>query len=343
MGAGFEDKNRQVIPRWRRFAQAVALGETRGADARRRELPLNRGWADLLVEKRAAWDRARDFSHAADLLATAVVSGELGPAEDVIDFILKEGSRAPGGLLDVAQRIRAVAGAPTPEARDAPADAGARGGAVRMLRRALDGYPRNTVLWVDLARAYILCGSERSARRAISVALDLGPANRFVVRSAARMFVHLGEPDRAHDLLRRCARTSHDPWLLSAEIAVAATANLRSHLIRRGRSELDGGGFPPFATSELAGAIGTVEALAGNRRQARRYFRAAMVEPTENVVAQALWVSRATQLIAVDEAALTTPRSFEANAWKAFYDRKWEDALRGARCWFADQQCSPPT
>jgi tetratricopeptide (TPR) repeat protein len=51
-------------------------------------------------------------------------------------------------------------------------------------------------------------------------------------------------------------------------------------------------------------------------------------------------VSRATQLIAVDEAALTTPRSFEANAWKAFYDRKWEDALRGARCWFADQSFS---
>jgi hypothetical protein len=52
-------------------------------------------------------------------------------------------------------------------------------------------------------------------------ALQLAPQNRHVLRSAARLFLHVGDPECAHDLVARNDATKNDPWLIAAEIAIA--------------------------------------------------------------------------------------------------------------------------
>src|SRR5262249_52317098 len=148
-------------------------------------------------------------------------------------------------------------------------------GTIRALRHALTNYPLDATSWVDLARVHVLAGNHHAARRAMLVATDLAPTNRFALRSAARMYVHFGEPDVAHDILRRCPRTPEDPWLLGAEIAVARAAARRSKLIRRGQSLLQQHNMSAFSLSELAGALGTNEVFDGSQRIARRLFKIA--------------------------------------------------------------------
>jgi len=338
MGAGFEDKQRQVIPRWRTFRETVAFGETARSEVGQ-PMPVSE-LHELLEAKLAAWSKSRDVVHAADLIATAVVSGELPAASEALEFVLRSGSRAPQGLRDLAVQMTAAPAQSPSEFHETVAGVREIGIAIRRIRAALIDYPRNPVVWVDLARLRTLQGSGEAAERAMSVALSLAPDNRFVLRSAARLQVHLGDLGRAHDLLRNHPRTVADPWLLAAEIAVAHAAHRRSRLVAKGSALVEGKKFRPFSIAELAGAIGTEEAQSGNRKQARKLFRIALEEPTENVVAQAVWVARHTNTIEVKEDALATPHSHEAHAWTLFGARDWERALTESKRWFADQPFS---
>src|SRR5205823_4591050 len=107
--------------------------------------------------------------------------------------------------------------------------------------------------WVDIARHYSIMGFNEQARRAIQKGVALAPENRFTLRSAARFYIHIGDPEVAHDILKRSEKTKSDPWLLAAEIAAATVAGRTSRLVRRGRGFLDT--HPPFQATELASAI----------------------------------------------------------------------------------------
>src|SRR5262245_61848292 len=102
MGATIQDKPRQVIPRWRPFREAVDLQETAAASASRGSVSDADDSSDLLEQKRLEWEQSKDLGHAADLLATAVVSGTLAPASEAIKFILDAGVSAGSGLRQVA-------------------------------------------------------------------------------------------------------------------------------------------------------------------------------------------------------------------------------------------------
>ena len=48
----------------------------------------------------------------------------------------------------------------------------------------------NPIVWVELARLYIMHDQVEKAERALLTALHLAPDNRFVLRSATRFFIH---------------------------------------------------------------------------------------------------------------------------------------------------------
>ncbi|HXB24941.1 MAG TPA: hypothetical protein VNV25_09445 [Gemmatimonadaceae bacterium] len=151
------------------------------------------------------------------------------------------------------------------------------------------------------------------------------------------MFLHRHEPDEAHALLQHSRATTEDPWLLAAEIALATVAGRLSRHIKLGRRMIESGRFSPFQTTELASAIATVDADAGKVKIAKQLFRMAMREPTENSVAQVQWVARKLGLLEFETSLLAVPRSFEANAWVASADRRWEDVLSATWEWLSDE------
>jgi Flp pilus assembly protein TadD len=78
---------------------------------------------------------------------------------------------------------------------------------VGKLRQHVYRFPDDAFSWADLALGFMTIGKKDAARRAMTVALHLAPFNRHVLRCASRMYLHLGDPERAHDLLKENAAT----------------------------------------------------------------------------------------------------------------------------------------
>ncbi|MDQ0612241.1 Flp pilus assembly protein TadD [Variovorax sp. W1I1] len=160
---------------------------------------------------------------------------------------------------------------------------------IRRLRELLRTNPRNPLALLDFAQLQAAIGHNDTAERALQSALGLAPSNRLVLRTLARFYVHAGDPERAHLLLRRNARTPYDPWLISSEIALANLADTHSTFLTKGRRMLvEAGKSPSSNFSELAGSIAMVELEAGNLKKARELQRIALLDPTDNVAAQAV-------------------------------------------------------
>lgn len=332
------DNDRQVIPRWRDATTTAALGEL---DSLLAPKPVQVAQGHFINERIAAWDSHRSISFATDLVGTALVLGEEPKALEAAKFILKLGKAASPIARELASRVMGdVASADT--ALRMASDVGSleRGEAqerIHSLRLRLRNYPRNPVAWVDLSRAYASLGVTKRSVEAMDRALVLAPDNRFVLRSGSRLFVHIGEPDRALTVLRRAHATREDPWLLAAEIAVSGTAKEGSRFAKVGGQILRSNEFTPFHTSELASALATLEYSSGSVRDARKLFRLSIQSPTENAVAQAEWASRRFKLVDLEPRLFQIPGSYEAKAKEYLQAGKLKDALAASWAWLRDQ------
>lgn len=100
---------------------------------------------------------------------------------------------------------------------------------------------------------------------------------------------------------------------------------------------LSSGGFQPVHLSELSAAMGTLELENGNRRSGHKLFREALVDPTENAIAQAEWAARRDSSLQILPGGVNTPCTYEATAWRELAHMEWESALRSSWLWFRDE------
>lgn len=159
---------------------------------------------------------------------------------------------------------------------------------VSQLRRELLVAPENVLALLDLSQLQLSAGKLRAAERLLRTALALAPNDRIVLRTVARFYVHQGEYDRAHALINRHPATKSDPWLMASEIALADAARKDSMLVNSGRKLIRQNRYPPKQIAELAGALANRELYDGHLKEAREFLRKALIEPTDNVVAQAV-------------------------------------------------------
>ena len=193
---------------------------------------------------------------------------------------------------------------------------------------------------MDLAHAQTVLGQGEKAREAVRVALALAPENRFVLRSAARFFVHIGDVEQGLQVLRRSQLVRSDPWVMAAELSLSGVARRDPQSFRRARALVDRDDFVPWHTSELHGSLGTLEIESGGGGRARKLFNKSLREPTENAVAQAQWAAIEHRAVEVPNELPSEARLFEAIALKARVDRHWVDLLRACREWSAMEPTS---
>jgi tetratricopeptide (TPR) repeat protein len=331
VNADWVPEDRDLVPRWRPFLPTARTGEL--------EAVGSRGEASVTFGEPTGVDEFRDapgLFTAGDILSQAAVSGSrseiVADAARLVRGIPDAGS-AVQGLADLVlgdiPAIDDVARAVEPFGEQS---ARAR---AREMRRILRDQPRNAVRWTDLALVHVNLGQLAQARREMEIATRLAPNNRFVLRSAARLYVLLDEPDRGLRLLQS-SDAKLDPWIQSAEISLSEQAGRRSSEIRRAKQAVEAGDLPPFHISELAGEVATTELRYGNTRVARRLMRTALINPTENTVAQAEWASHH-GVSNPNPAALDLPRSFEARALDASARGEFDVALQEGIKWQADQ------
>ncbi len=339
MSTPLEDKERRIVPRWRDYASSI-----RELNSVSTAAPSPISGNALISEKRMTWEAERTIESAADLVSAVFVAGDPESATDAAQFLLRDSTDATPSVKSLAAVLTSGTVEADDSVLDGSADLWSDVSSERLKARAIKAqlrrFPRNPLVWADLSRSYALLGQSSSSVHAMQSALYLSSTNRFVLRSAARLFVHIREPDRAHAILTASARTQYDPWLMAAEIAVAAVAERPPIYASKGRRLLRSGAFAPFQTAELASALATLELDSGSIRSSKKLFAASLQNPTENAVAQAHWASRNVPGFSFNTHALDTPRAFEARAWNSLRELRWVESIQEAGRWLVDEPYS---
>ena len=314
------------MPRWRSFRNAMARGELAFPPP---ETPrsLDHG----LGEAEEDWNRYRTAVYAAEFAGAAIVAGTPERAKSTIPILTategfqQELGNSLIGYLSPDQltlMLDESSGSRTQLARD----------------------PRNAIAWVDLSRVQMSHGHVSAARKSIDVALNLAPQNRFILRAAATFYTGIDDPDRAAFILAPIASASNDPWIMSAEIAAASLSGGKSRSIMKGRSQLRSGVWDRRSFSELASEIATLEAKSGKDKNAKRLFGMSLMEPTENAVAQAAFISMDKPALVPDhlliEGTQHTWGTHEAQAFQSEMESDFASASKHSIAWFDDQPFS---
>ncbi len=327
----FERKDRRVIPRWRDFKTTLALGElSNSKDAE----PLGPDDHEAIARRVEEFRIDQDIWHAADLLSSAIVVGDLKSADIARNFILSNRDAAPKALVAFAS---GDSGLPS-DFLSLGEDARAR--LIHKIRTRLRSEPRNAILWVEIARLYTLQGDSRRALRSMTTAAGLAPDSRFVVRAAARLFLHEHNAPTALKIIRRASGAKRDPWLLAAEIATASAAHSPTLFAKIGSDRNEDDSVSLFARTELSSALGTLEMENGRVRKARQLFRKSLEVPNENSVAQAEWANRTVGGLEIGKELLALPKTFEASANVNLLAGEWNQAIAEGEEWLRDQPFS---
>lgn len=340
MDIDIEEKQRNIIPRWRDFATTLALGELSSSlRSDSKDAATEGSLYDQLVD----WQHNKSLSFATDLVGSGLALGRREGIEEAADFILSEESQA----TNLQRRIARWAKDPDfsihlPISEETISNTSDEiilhsRELVRKYRAQLRNALRDPIRIVELSREYAILGSREKAIRMMDIAVSLAPASRYVLRSAARLFVHAGEIEKAHYVLERAPSLRSDPWLLAAEIAVSSMRHQTSNHVRSGVRHIDDANHRAFDVSELASAVATLEMKNANNKLARKLFKKALRWPTENSIAQAEWASRSMQNLTVEVLRYDAPRKYEALAWNSFKQGGFDKALDEGKNWIRDQ------
>ena len=325
---------RQVVPRWRPWRTTELLGEV--VVARGHSLGREAG-RDLVERLLAQYGAMPTVGLAGDLLAAAIVLGDRrNSVLDVAKKTLDETGRP--ALREVARTI--IEGDSDRNAAKFTVEEFDSRRRARKLRAILKREPRNSVRWVDLSREYLTLGQYPQAVRSMQIALGLAPFSRFVLRSAAALFVQGDELERALRVVQGSPAANADPWLIAPQLAIQDLMGTKLTLMRSARNALDGD-YPPTHLAEVAAALGTIEVASGAGRRGRQLLRRSIGEPTENALAQVEWCAQLTNHVIVENMPFGIPRPFEAMARRASFDAQWDLGVGYARSWFNDQPFTP--
>ena len=322
---------RLLIPRWRTFAETTAAGEL-SARKPTRILDVSTHSADEFLRRKENWHKNPSEVTAAELVESAIILGHEDTASGAALFLTSVQADITPMVRRQSQQLLArlnKSAEENPPLRPS-------------IRDQLKQLPDDAILWVELSLRQTISGAADNAVRSMRTALKLAPDNRYVLRSAARLFNHLHEPDVGYYFLSRSPATEYDPWLMSAEIAIAGRVERRSLFLKKGLSILNSASHPRLDFSELAGAAATTF-LDGtiSKKEARRLFLQSLAEPTDNAIAQAEWASQATGERFLD--ADNIPRFKRANEAQALHSYGLGDyitSLRAAKGWIAEEQFS---
>ena len=334
------DRPRNVIPRWRKFAATVEMGEL-GTPPR--ELRQEGGPPLDLAHRLARWRRTDAPVYSADLLSAGLVAGHYEAVGDAARELLKY--EEPETIFQRLAAIRVLSGRTPPreEGKKAPPPHGTPSNVRSRIiaeRRLLQYSPDNPIAWIELAHAYTAVGHGTKAERCFKAACHLAPDNRFVLRSATRFWIHDGDPEHSLWLLRRSRRTRVDPWLLAAELATSRVCDQAPREAKRAEKTLKSEKAVTLHSSELAAALGVMEFEHGHMRRARNLFLSALQQPTENTVAQAVWFNRYARNWRVEnkiQEHLAAPRGYEALAWVRYKEGAWDQTVEALEDWLGDE------
>lgn len=303
---------------------------------------INQTSNDLSIEDYLfSWRQNKTIAIAGDLLSAAFVNGftDNPIVKEAAYFILSNSDKSTSVLSNFANRIVNPTTI-TPEKRFTLTNheniIKNLSNPIKMIKNRLDKYPLNPILYVELSRLYSILGYRDKALQNMSIALHLAPENRFILRAASRLYTHFDLVDYIHNVIRKSEIVKYDPWITSAEIALATIMRRSSKFIKTGLQMINSGKYSPFSLTELACSVGTLEFLDGNKIKTKKLLQTALKSPNDNSLAQIEWIVNKMHLFDINPANYTIENKYEALAFYNYYSNKWDKALENSIYWFYD-------
>lgn len=337
------DKDRHVIPNWRNYQTTANLGELNGSINASLDYNFKPDISDILDD----WEENKTIGVAGDILGVALTCNQKDniKVQEIARFIEENKGISSKALLEAANQVLFQ-----PVIVRKPIDGYLLAESIQKYdiyqkistqKKILLKNPRNAIAWVELSRLYSIQGLDKKAERAMKNALFLAPENRFVLRSMARFFSHLGNLDFADEYLRNAKITKYDPWVMATAISVADLVGKSSKFTKSGLIKVNSDSFHPFSISELSSAIATLELKHNNIKSSRKLFKKSLINPNDNSLAQAEWASqKEIKLDSVNPSSFNIAKPFEALARDSKEKGDWEKSISYAKDWFLDMPYS---
>jgi tetratricopeptide (TPR) repeat protein len=324
-------KNRAVVPQWRPLVAAIsngALAVPKPFDSASKTI------SSELRDRLQAWRATPNLVTASEVIETAIVDGVEAEAIRPARTVTADDSNA---TPLVKKQAMVVLGRTKQDTKTGSISSEYRESFnLRNARLRTRLFPHDPYAWVDLALAEVIKAKNEAAKRSMRIALQLAPHDRHVLRSAARFYLHLGDGELAHHIIKQNDATQTDPWLMAAEIALSGLAEKKPTMFKRGSALIDDGGIQPRHTSELASAIGTIY-LADGHRKARKLFNASLLDPTGNSLAQAEWATPQIEGLVKPNVLARTADSAEARAFQAHWAGNFPAVITECKNWMAEE------
>lgn len=324
----YGDKRSMVIPKWMPFQKVSQSAEL--LIPREKPFVVDRHTKQQLEDDYLDFRDSPSSFKASDLMGSALVIAELSVAKEMAQYIIKK-SNIKKPSLELAKKILGLKKGKTKE--------GKINYQISKGKTYLSSYPHNPIGWVDLARLYTIKGQTEKAKRSVNIAMNLAPFDRFVVRSSIRFFIHIGEFDKAWYYARRASQKSNDPMIKSLEVSLAD--RIKKNIARSNRNiPRDLSYDELFQFSELLESYGMLELNSGNSNRAKKNFKRAWINPTENVITHGEWVLRNRLPTLKESVELNFSKSHEALAWLNFFNLKLDIAIESSKEWELEEPYS---
>lgn len=332
---------RNVVPNWRDYKTTAKLGELGGNNATALTIPVF-----PINDYVDAWKENQSIPFAGDLISAAIMGDQKDNpfVVSAANFLLERRDEIPESLFRTALSI--IPNKKLSEEKNTASTSKRLDiilnqehiykEKIGFLRKLIHRYPYNPIWYNEIALTYTKLGLINKAVEYMNIAIHLAPMSRYISRSAARLFLHAGEPDRAHDVLVKNPIISKDPWIVASEIGVNALRGRSSRFIKSGISMINSGNYSPFSLTELSSAIGSIE-FYHSRKKCKTYIDKALVRPNDNSLSQAEW------LLSLDNSMNFTfsdysllNNKYEADARRAFLNDDFSQALTTSVEWIEE-------
>ena len=334
-------QDRHVIPRWRTLESTAKMGEIGPSTLHATNLQPAPRHHDSITKTKVTWERCPTVFSASDFVGAAIFYNNPHVAIDAIEFLDRESA--------ITEPLRESIELALPDYFDTPPLPSKPSLSIRKraelrvaeLRERLHTEPKRPFTQLDLALAHTILGHNEKAAQHVTIAQQLAPNNRHVLRSASRFWLHDKDYDQAHEILTQSDRTRHDPWLMAAEIAVGSFTGKTPLFIKKSHDIISDKSLQKSHTSELASAAATVDWHHGAIHKAKKLFDQSLEIPTENSLAQALWVSSKDDFFDPYINPQTFSSAHEAKAQDHYINKNWKQAVTHCNEWQKDQPFSP--
>lgn len=342
MAGLFDNRKRILLPRWRNIddeSGKLILQTEKKLDS------VTESLSDLFLKGKSDFQLQKNFSTALEVVNSAFSLSKEEEAKEEALFILSLKRKLPNSLNKILTIIVRETETQNPATEIEVVNPlltnifKEKGKRISELRKRLDAFPYNPLLWLELSRLYSIVGSINKAETAAQISLHLSDnSNRFITRSVSRFYIHKKDFEQAQRIIRSSPLFSKDPWLIAADISYSQFLNRQATSSGIGKKLIDSQSFSNSDLTELAATLGTEEYLRNSAKEGRKLFLKSLLAPNDNSFAQAESFLDDFEGKAI--MMLNIPNNFEAQSIQYQREKKFDESFAKSFQWLLDQPFS---